>query len=458
MRSINACNMPYFSRCICVLFWCTLGVLIPSCQKYLDKKPLKRAVVPRTIFDFQALLDEHYIMNENSPALLELAADDYYITTEGWQSLPLQERLNYNWDPNAYHLGSWQLPYQYPIYYCNVVLEELANSTFTEGEQEMASQLRGAALFYRAFAFHQLAQLYCKPFSASAASDPGIVLRMTGAIEAKSVRSTVQETYQQIIADLKEASGLLPQKVKFATRPNIAAAYGALARTYLAMRDYSNAGLYADSALKQYSTLMDYNLTAPPFKRFNPETIYYSHLMYSTAISGSLPRIDTVLYRSYSDNDLRKSHFFQANDDGSYRFRGSYDGDYADYLAFDGITTDEIYLIRAECAARQNNITAAMGDLNALLEKRWKAGSFVPFTAANTADALAKVLAERRKELVFRGLRWSDLRRFNLEAANITLKRQVGGSTYTLPPNDLRWVMLIPREVISLSGIAQNPR
>jgi hypothetical protein len=60
--------------------------------------------------------------------------------------------------------------------------------------------------------------------------------------------------------------------------------------------------------------------------------------------------------------------------------------------------------------------------------------------------------------LLFRNLRWSDLRRFNLEGANITLKRIINGTSYTLPPNDLRWVLLIPDLETSRSGIPQNPR
>ncbi len=67
--------------------------------------------------------------------------------------------------------------------------------------------------------------------------------------------------------------------------------------------------------------------------------------------------------------------------------------------------------------------------------------------AIDAEEAKVKVLQERRKELIFRGTRWSDLRRLNLEGAGIGLNRIINGVTYTLPPNDARWVMLIPREV-----------
>jgi hypothetical protein len=126
--------------------------------------------------------------------------------------------------------------------------------------------------------------------------------------------------------------------------------------------------------------------------------------------------------------------------------------------AFGGIATDEVYLTRAECYARTGNVASAMSDLNKLMLARWKTGTFVPFTAANAGDALAMILMERRKETPFRGLRWLDLRRLNSEGANITLTRNINGQQYTLPPNDPRYALSIPTDIIALTGMAQNER
>jgi len=92
--------------------------------------------------------------------------------------------------------------------------------------------------------------------------------------------------------------------------------------------------------------------------------------------------------------------------------------------------------------------------------KRWNNnGSWAPFTAADATDALNKILVERRKELLFRGLRWSDIRRLNVEGANITLTRNIRGTLYTLPPNDIRSVMLISLgEILHSPDVQQNPR
>ena len=79
---------------------------------------------------------------------------------------------------------------------------------------------------------------------------------------------------------------------------------------------------------------------------------------------------------------------------------------------------------------------------------------------AFTRISLSKDLAERRKELIQRGLRWTDLRRLNLDPRfAVTIERVVQGATYQLLPNDLRYTFLIPNDEIFANGlIEQNPR
>ena len=116
-----------------------------------------------------------------------------------------------------------------------------------------------------------------------------------------------------------------------------------------------------------------------------------------------------------------------------------------------------------------------MKDLNDLLRTRWKVvldangnqtatSTYVDYTAANADDALSKILTERRKELVMRAQRWTDLRRLNKDPKykkDLIRKTIVNGAEQTigtLPANDSRYVLLIPDPVINNSGIAQNSR
>ncbi|WP_162915334.1 RagB/SusD family nutrient uptake outer membrane protein [Paraflavitalea soli] len=438
------------------------GLMSSSCEKYLDVKPVKTVVVPTKLKDLQALMDNYDIINQKYPALLELPSDDYYISSTDWNAAWITERLNYVWDKDVTYLASYKYVYQI-VNFANVVLDELESGKFDQFKSDPEYQnIKGQALFCRSFAFYHLAQLYCKPYGPTAGDDLGIILRIVPDIEQKSVRSTVKQTYDQIIGDLKMAIELLPSTALAKSRPNKAAANGALARTYLSMRDYENAGKYADACLKENGALMDYNQldinAFPPIERFNVETVYYCYMDYISLFFDPSGKIDTTLYASYDAKDLRKSIFFFENGDGTQSYKGSYDGTSYYGTLFNGIATDEMYLIRAESYARAGNTAAALTDLNKLLEKRWKKNEFTPVNAGSPTAALDLILEHRRKELVFRGLRWTDIRRLNLEGRNITLKRIIDGTSYVLPPNDLRAVMLFPQEVIDLSGISQNPR
>lgn len=430
-----------------------------SCKKFLDEKPSKGIRTISNLDDLQALMDNSTIMNNRYcfNGLAVRVADEFYLPPSTWSGQIINNRLNYIWDKDAEDLLEYTGYYQ-AVNYTNVVLTNLPN--IHDNDVAKYNNIKGQALFHRAFAFYHLAQLYCKPYSSTASTDPGIALKMIPDIETASVRSTVQQTYDQIINDLKEAATLLPVSSLalsyFITRPNKIAAFAMLARVYLSMRDYVNAGKYADSCLQLYNTILDYNsinagINQPFSLTNNPEIIFYATLQ---GISGSSYLVDTSLYQSYDVDDLRKAVFFLQNSNG-YSFKGRYGGN----INFCGLATDEMYLTRAECYARANNTDSAMAALNRLISKRWKNTVTYPqYSATDAIDALNIVLAERRKELIYRGTRWMDLRRFNLEGANISLKRIINGTIYTLPPNDLRWVMLFPQQVINLSGISQNPR
>src|SRR5690606_30182056 len=119
----------------------------------------------------------------------------------------------------------------------------------------------------------------------------------------------------------------------------------------------------------------------------NPEVIFLTILVPSTYLgSSNNTLVDSTLYNSYSENDLRKIIFFNK----SGLFRGSYMGERR--YQFSGLAVDEMYLIRAECYARSGNIEEARADLNALLVKRWKERSFEPVLIYDHEKLLKKVL------------------------------------------------------------------
>lgn len=454
-----------------ILFSPVLIILFQSCEKsdFLSSKPNSNIIIPSTLPELRALLDNTNIFTI-TPALGELAADNYYMIFSSWQSININYvHNNYTWEKDLFggtgNIADWKVPYQ-QVLYSNIVLEQLSRIEITPSNSTEWHDIKGQALFLRAYAFYNLVQHFSAPYdNVTAATDLGIPIRLTADVNTIAQRATIKETYDQILADLEASKDLvfpnLPATLR--NRSSKPAVFALLSRIHLSMRNYEKSGKYADSCLALYRTLINYNnssisLTATtPFTRTNDETLYSSSCVSFTQNSAvsTTSFIDTLLYQSYSSNDLRKLIYFRTISGTNMGIKGGYHGT---VIPFSGLAVDEVYLNRAECFARAGNTTAAMNDLDTLLIKRWKTGTFTPLSASSAADALNKVLTERRKELVWRGLRWIDLRRLNKDGANITLLRLLNGQTYTLPPNSPLYVFPIPDDEIALSGITQNPR
>lgn len=436
-----------------------------GCKKnFLEEKPQKSLLVPETRADLRALLDNTGVFNL-TPGLTYIADGDMQVTDAGYNDFAnLQERTSYSWSADIFGSETsfdWNALYQ-QVFYANVVLEALDKLP----DNAENTELRGTALFHRAMAFYQLAQMFTAPYSAAAATTaPGIPLKLSADVNEKAGRGTLAETYGRILTDLRTARALLPVSVSLKSRPSQAAAYALLARTYLAMADYPMAGLYADSCLQLRGELVDYNTVSTtsirPFPRAlpvgTPELIFYSlALDYSFGDSSSPSYFTPEFYSLFAANDLRKLIFFRLAAQGSYKFKGNYAG-VASF--FSGIATDELYLIRAECAARAGKTEAAMADLNALLVRRYKKDSFTPLVASDAEAALRLIIAERRRELTFRGIRWTDLRRLGADARfSVTLMRTVAGQVYTLEPGSKRYTYPLPPDELRLHPMPQNER
>jgi hypothetical protein len=117
-----------------------------------------------------------------------------------------------------------------------------------------------------------------------------------------------------------------------------------------------------------------------------------------------------------------------------------------DYMIF---RLGEVMLIRAEAAARLNNFSQAMADVNAI---RHRAG-LLPSTADATSPTavLNAVMKERQIELCFEwGNRWFDLKRTGTAGTVLTAEKNVWQANGALYP--------IPQSQINLDNLlTQNP-
>lgn len=438
---------------------------ITACKKdWLDAKPNKALVVPATVSDYQTLLDNVIQMNSNAPGLGVVSDDNYRLTDATYLGLSQQERNAYTWGPTENFYGGdgnaeWYYAYS-RILDDNVVLAGIRPLTIDPSSRAAFNNVKGSALFFRSLDFYNLAQEFCKPYlAATAGTDLGLPLRISPNVNLSVGRSSLQQTYDQIINDLLTAVPILPVNPLFPTRPSRPAAFGLLSRVYLAQENYGKALLYADSCLQLQNSLLDYNQLSKtatnPVARFNKEVIFHYTISGFLAFRTNRLILDAALYQSYNSNDLRRSIYFTTVS-GNISYKGSYNGNLS---FFGGLATDELYLNRAECYARAGYTNEAMNDLNTLLKTRWLTGTYIPLNAANADAALSLILAERRKELCFRGLRWTDLRRLNRDPRfQTTITRTVAGQTYTLPPNSPRYVLPLEEKEVLTAGLQQNPR
>lgn len=456
------------------LIICILLAFIVACSKqneWLDAKKQKDMVIPETTTDFQAILDQFPFIHKALPIFGLVGTDDFILSDIDYDRCAEDIRNGYIWNKNVWstdNAPNWTQGFQV-IMYANVVLDGLKKSTTIPPNSAQAADIQGQAYFYRALFYHELAQLFCNSYSSNVENELGLPLRLTSDVNIIEQRSSLSKTYAQILSDALKASQLLPEKSINNRRPSKVAAYAILAKTYLVMGDYKNALIYAEEALKLKNTLLDFNsgyaslsrtyrFPANPFD--HPEVIFFatgvSYLSVMPATS-TQSTINEELYNSYASADLRKELFYSINTAKQVKYRGCYTGANSNFA---GLATNELYLISAECFARDEKNEMALQRINSLLQNRYKTGQYIPFTINDNETLLRFILQERRKELIGVGiLRWADLKRLNRETRfQKTIIRQLKGKTYLLEPNSPLYALPIPNNEVQLSGLTQNPR
>lgn len=425
-----------------------LAYLMVACDDFLDAKPTKAIVLPNSVNVLQNLLDNNNTFNQDL-SLLMLGANEFQTDELGIQPYEPWQRNSYLWFEQPFgqdeQVFEWYIPFN-QIFYVNNIISELEE--IQDKNQAGYDPVKGAAHFFRANAYFNLAQLFLPPLGSAEiyTQDYQIPYKISALLTFSPEMADVAEIYELIFSDMGIAIEHLPETTDYPSRPNRAAAHGLMSRIYLALEDYGQALAHAESALGFQDELMDLNQLDSnlvyPIQNFNQEMIYYSMLTNYPFTYAQTSIVDSALYNSYKEHDLRKSIFFTTRTNGNINFTGSYTGN---SRLFSGVAVNELLLISAECKIRLGNMTQGLDDLNRLLIKRYKEGYFEPIEIMEQEEALRVVLSERKKELAFRGLRWSDLRRLNKDPRfEETLIRKLDGQTYTLEPNSDRYIYPIP--------------
>lgn len=452
-------------------------VMLTGCNDYLDIKP-KGEKIPTTVSDYETLLNYESVqkVSDTYPAYL---TDDVFLpdvaegtATPGLNSVDQSIRNLYLFKKevfgDAQDDGFWFASYN-RIYYYNTVIDNVMDADGSDEQQKLS--IRAEALISRALEYLYLVNGYAKYYDVrTAESDPGVPLILDEDISKKNlVRASVKDVYAQIQSDLQTALPNLPMQAKGnAFRASKAAGYGVLAKMYLYMGNYAEALKAANAVLEMNNSLLDLKKyavvkaqssigrTNVPQDIDNPENIYIKFAPYVYGLSSKVFGSDELI-SLFSEDDMRLQVYFTKN------FRNIPTDKYvwAPYLRANlAVSSPEIYLIAAECEAREGSIERAIALINKLRDNRIKNNTDIVATDRN--DALQKVLEERRRELAMSGMvRYIDLKRLNQESQFAkTVTHVTGEGTFSLEPNSPLYVLPIPAKVMRFNknSMKQNER
>lgn len=419
----------------------------------------------------------------------DLMGNDMVVHTQG-----------YGWYNTTYQYTNWGLAttgnmsdfawvrYYQQIKNANLLIENIDGVIDATAVQK--ETVKGQALGIRAYAYFYLINYYQQTYKGNE-SKPGVPIYLTEADAATGrPRGTVQDVYNQIIADLTAAETLLTGKTRV-TKQNIdlSVIQGFRARTALLMEDWATAATYANKAKTGYTlmTSTQYVLPSAFSSVANPElmwgaiipaseaTIYasfFSHIDIRTggyAALGQQKKITKALYDLIPVGDVRKA-VFQAPGTGTTTSpdynqlkhqvptAGSWAADYS-YMR-----VSEMYLIEAEALARQGQDAPARTVLETLIKSRFPAYSAASFAGA---ALIAEILLQRRIELWGEGWSLIDIKRLKTG-----LNRPSGAGNhgapnfnpgiYTTSDADARFLMRIPQRELdnneSMTPADQNPQ
>lgn len=421
-------------------------VSFSSCEKLLetdlnDRIPNDMAI--NSTRDLQLILNGAYdglqsgsVLGGNPVIYADLLSDDTKIGNEQKLSrFGKYEIYTMTTSPQITEIAYfWSTAYS-AINRANNVIYAIDNKLVDDADFDVyKDQLKGEALFIRAVCHYELIKFFAKPYNAlniGGNTQMGIPYRFMPSRLPDSLdlaRSTVEEVYTNVIADLVESKTLL-ENAGMMTSTSVASAMAStamLARVCFFKGDYTNASIYSNEVIESsYFELSDdikevFSLTG---NQYNEEVIFQivnistdnSNSLIDTYSRSKNPlfQTDADMYNMYDENDLRRELI---NKYFVIYYVKKYDESVVEGesqpLNRIYIRLAEMHLIRAESNLSDGgpgNATYAFDSYNALRERAF-GDNYTPETVA-WADIYDSIQLERRRELCFEGDRYHNLKR-----------------------------------------------
>ncbi|ARS36028.1 RagB/SusD family nutrient uptake outer membrane protein [Pontibacter actiniarum] len=363
---------------------------------------------------------------------------------------------------------TWQAAY-YIINQANQVLSNNIEQ-FKTADEKRVNLLRGQALAIRGLVHFDLLRYWGVSYERNSTA-LGIPYKTTTNQEEMPSRLSVKESYDKILADLKEAEILLgdvDKAINIGSNKSYIdqlAVKAMLARVSLYARNYEEAEAYATAVIHAYPLASKADFPEIWKDASASEVIWSvaysagqgspSNSLYYAANNRNGYRPSATLEAMYDKaNDIRfDAYFGSAERAGTERRivnkhmgRGTAKDNLVNWKVF---RTGEMYLIRAEARAMQaGRESLGLEDLNTLRTARINNYAPVALSGQDLIDAIA---VERQKELFAEGHQWFDLKR----TTRIISRTDCGSASQcTLEPDSRAWAWPVPQgEIIANMNI-----
>ncbi|WP_316795690.1 RagB/SusD family nutrient uptake outer membrane protein [Pedobacter agri] len=448
-----------------------IAIAISGCKKYTDLTPRGIQVVETAqdyyelvsfpnraylISNFQYLVDDMWLKESNFIGLTPNINTVHFTFNENLDRVSMVNSSNF-YDRAYLYINRW-----------NTIISSVDAS---KGEQNVKDLAKAEAKAFRAFDHFLLVNVYAKAYNpATAATDGGICIMDKYDLEAQPTKSTVAQVYDFIQKDIDEAIPFLQVQPLDPYHPSLAFAWALKAKIHLFKREIAQAKEACEKSLSYNNQIFDlvkYTTTqggpsvTPIIAPNNPEVLSYQYIQgYNETNFGYTWLISPELRNLFGTNDARFNMFFNTTS-ASFLDIGSGAAYYSiAYTRFFyptvGLKTTEVYLMQAECLARQNDLAGAMAIVNKFREKRILSGTINLPVPATRKETMEIIINERRKEMVLGFNRFFDLKRLNTEteyAKTVVrtyplVNKTVPQQTYTLLPTSRLYVIPFPLGIL----------
>jgi starch-binding outer membrane protein, SusD/RagB family len=355
------------------------------------------------------------------------------------------------------------------------------NIDTAEGDDAAKQEILGEALGLRGMIYFDLARTFAYPWIKAGGSSQGMPLKLSSE-EIVVERSSLGETYDQIILDMQNSLDLLGENTweqgstKYLTKTGVKAL---LARVYLYKQDWENALTYAKEviAARGASNLM--GVDSYVFDDYNSESIFELSITSQNSLgsNGLGAQFD---FKNGGQGDIIATQTFvdllgayegdpraamleedkEGTQQAFVKYNNRSDGGGLSAHNIPVIRLSEMFLIAAEAAANGagGGDTEAQDHLNSLIEKRTT--NFSSNQVTETGENLKqKIAEERRRELALEGHGIYDyIRRGKdiLRPVNEHVNTGVDASNLDIQATDHRTICPIPASEVKASGMEQT--